>query len=111
MVFSICVNNTDDHLRNHGLIRNGSGWRLSPVFDVNPNPESASVRETSVFGETQREAALLASIESAEAFGLSHDLAAAIMKEVVSVIRSWSEYATAARIPRAEQSRFRWVFQ
>jgi serine/threonine-protein kinase HipA len=104
------VNNTDDHLRNHGLIRDGSGWRLSPVFDVNPNPEIASVRETSVFGETQREAALLASIENAETFGLSHDLAAAIMKEVTSATSAWRKYATAAKIPHAEQSRFQRVF-
>jgi serine/threonine-protein kinase HipA len=110
IVFSVCVNNTDDHLRNHGLTLSGSGWRLSPVFDVNPNPESTSVRETSVFGETQREAALLAAIGNAETFGLSHDLAAAIAKEVTAAVRSWNKYAAAAKIPRAEQSRFQQVF-
>jgi serine/threonine-protein kinase HipA len=111
VIFSVCVNNTDDHLRNHGLILNGSGWRLSPVFDVNPNPENASVRETSVLGETQREAALSAAIENAEVFGLSHDLATAVAKEVIAAIRSWSKYATTAKIPQAEQSRFRRVFE
>jgi serine/threonine-protein kinase HipA len=110
IAFSVCVNNTDDHLRNHGLILSGSGWRLSPLFDVNPNPENTSLRETSVFGETRREGALPALIGNAETFGLSYGLAVAIMKEVASAIRSWNKYATAAKISRAEQSRFQRVF-
>ena len=38
MAFSQLVHNTDDHLRNHGFILTSKGWRLSPMFDVNPNP-------------------------------------------------------------------------
>lgn len=38
MVFSHLINNTDDHLRNHGFLLTKTGWRLSPMFDVNPNP-------------------------------------------------------------------------
>ena len=37
IVFSMCVSNTDDHLRNHGFILTGKGWRLSPMYDVNPS--------------------------------------------------------------------------
>ncbi len=38
IVFSIAVSNTDDHLRNHGFLFSGKGLRLSPMYDVNPNP-------------------------------------------------------------------------
>lgn len=38
MAFSELVRNTDDHLRNHGFLLTEKGWRLSPMFDVNPNP-------------------------------------------------------------------------
>ena len=38
MAFSQLVHNTDDHLRNHGFLLTPNGWRLSPMFDVNPNP-------------------------------------------------------------------------
>jgi len=39
IVFSILISNTDDHLRNHGFLYQGSaGWRLSPAYDVNPVP-------------------------------------------------------------------------
>jgi len=39
LVFSVMVSNRDDHLRNHGFLREHGGWRLSPAFDINPNPE------------------------------------------------------------------------
>ena len=38
IVFSMAVTNTDDHLRNHGFLLTKNGWRLSPLYDVNPNP-------------------------------------------------------------------------
>lgn len=38
MVFSYFIDNTDDHLRNHGFLLTANGWRLAPMFDVNPNP-------------------------------------------------------------------------
>ena len=37
MAFSEHVRNTDDHLRNHGFLLTEKGWRLAPMFDVNPN--------------------------------------------------------------------------
>lgn len=39
MVFSYFIGNTDDHLRNHGFLLTPKGWRLAPMFDVNPNPD------------------------------------------------------------------------
>ena len=38
IVFSMAVNNTDDHLRNHAFILNENGWTLSPAYDINPVP-------------------------------------------------------------------------
>lgn len=35
VIFSICVNNCDDHLRNHGFLCRNENWELSPMFDVN----------------------------------------------------------------------------
>ena len=39
IVFNMAVSNTDDHLRNHGFLLLKEGWRLSPVFDVNPDAD------------------------------------------------------------------------
>jgi len=37
MVFGMLTNNYDDHLRNHGFLREDKSWRLSPAFDINPS--------------------------------------------------------------------------
>lgn len=37
VAFSICINNIDDHLRNHGFLLTNKGWLLSPAFDMNPS--------------------------------------------------------------------------
>lgn len=37
VVFNVAIANTDDHLRNHGFLLDGDRWRLSPLYDVNPN--------------------------------------------------------------------------
>ena len=34
IVFNVAINNTDDHLRNHGFIYQINGWELSPAFDL-----------------------------------------------------------------------------
>ena len=39
IVFNMAVSNTDDHLRNHGFLLINEGWHLSPLYDVNPNPD------------------------------------------------------------------------
>ena len=38
IVFSMAISNTDDHLRNHAFLLENNGWRLSPLYDVNPVP-------------------------------------------------------------------------
>lgn len=45
VMFGILIQNTDDHLRNHGfLAAPGGKWKLSPAFDVNPVPEGGTLK-------------------------------------------------------------------
>jgi len=101
--FSLAVNNTDDHLRNHGFLRDGSAWRLSPVFDVNPDPDIHTLRQTSVFGEVDRNAATEALIENVGAFGLTKKQAEQISKDIQGAMRSFGNYAARANL--TEESR------
>ena len=34
LVFNLAIGNTDDHLRNHGLLFDGGSWRFAPAFDL-----------------------------------------------------------------------------
>ena len=48
MVFNALVGNHDDHVRNHGLIHDGSSWRLSKAFDITPLPQFSGALAMSV---------------------------------------------------------------
>lgn len=56
IAFSILISNTDDHLRNHGFLRSGNGWALSPAFDLNPSPDGTGLLSTAIEDPRDRSA-------------------------------------------------------
>lgn len=92
VVLSVALHNTDDHLRNLGLIRKEGGWVLAPVFDVNINPAAARVRATSIFGEAGKN-----EVEGLDSFGeicgLSAEAKAQIVGETLASVRHWRAFA------------------
>ena len=92
VVLSVALHNTDDHLRNLGLIRKKSGWVLAPVFDVNINPVAARIRATSIFGEAGK-----SEVEGLDSFGeicgLSAEAKAQIVGETLASVRHWRAFA------------------
>ena len=109
IAFSIAANNTDDHLRNHGFLRVGAQWRLSPAFDVNPNPDAGAPRATSILGETGVGQAR-ALREAAPEFGLSAEQAKSIVAAVMRAMGSWRLAARRNRCREAEIHMFEPVF-
>ena len=69
IVFSMAVSNTDDHLRNHGFLLTPTGWRLAPLYDVNPDP--AGNRLSLNVSEYDNTIDLALALEVADYFGLS----------------------------------------
>ncbi len=88
ITFSIALHNTDDHLRNLGFLRVGRGWRLSPIFDVNPEPDPGAQRATGIFGETGR-AEARGLVEALPAFGLDLGTAQPIVHDVLGAVSQW----------------------
>jgi serine/threonine-protein kinase HipA len=101
VIFSVLTNNTDDHLRNHGFLRRGNAWQLSPAYDMNPNPESSETRATDVDPD-----GLNASIEAmssvAGIFRLSSDSTKEIVREVEIATRDWRQLASQFGADRQE---------
>lgn len=104
------ISNTDDHLRNHGFLRGQAGWRLSPAFDINPNPYREAFA-TSFGGDDTGSLAPL--VESAEFFRLDTDAVAGTLARLIAVIDEWeavalrlglSSAATAQMAPAFESS-------
>jgi serine/threonine-protein kinase HipA len=108
IVFSICVKNTDDHLRNHGFLLTEKGWLLSPAYDINPNEygKGLSLNIT----DTDNSLDLDLAMEVASYFRLSDDKASQIIQQVSAVVKDWKKVAADYKISNAEQERMSAAF-
>ena len=92
MVFNIFVSNDDDHLRNHGFVRDPQlpGWRLSPLYDVVPRPSVAFERQLHLQVGNQGKLATLDNAMSAYgAFTPQRTTAIAIIRRIWGELRQW----------------------
>lgn len=102
IVFSMAVSNTDDHLRNHGFLLTPAGWRLSPMFDVNPEPKGNFLSLNVTLDDSRMDPAL--AIEAASFFGFSKDEAAKEAKRILTVVGSaWRPVAESWGLSRHSQ--------
>ena len=102
-VLNVALHNTDDHLRNHGLVDTAGGWRLSPVFDINPNPALGEVRATSIAGAISATDEGAGLRELASACGLSPAESRERIARVVTAAESWARVAQQYEISDSEQ--------
>lgn len=88
MIFHAAVNNTDNHLRNFEILARADGWRLAPNFDTLPDPFIAPMA-TRMCRFQQRDISLDFINRTADAFGVSPDLA----KPILDTVAQAPEYA------------------
>ena len=84
-MFSICVSNTDDHLRNHGFILTPKGWVLSPAYDINPVATGMGLSLNISESDNSLDLALATDVR--EYFRLSADRAADIIADVCNAVK------------------------
>ena len=102
IVFSMAVSNTDDHLRNHGFLLTPNGWRLSPMFDVNPNPKGDFLSLDVTPNDSRIDPDL--AIAAASYFGLKKDEAAEEANQILSIVgRNWRPIAESYGISKDSQ--------
>jgi serine/threonine-protein kinase HipA len=92
MVFNIFVSNDDDHLRNHGFVRDPrlGGWRLSPLYDVVPRPGHAHERFLHLeVGAQGKLATLDNAVSHFAAFTASRQQATELVHQVWVQVRQW----------------------
>lgn len=101
IVFSMSITNTDDHLRNHAFILTKTGWKLSPMFDINPVPYG---KELSLNVDKDDNAISLdLAISVSPLFGIPADEARCIADKMLDTIHSsWEELAKKCNIPAAQ---------
>lgn len=101
VVFSICVSNCDDHLRNHGFLLQPNGWKLSPAYDINPDPTGTGLSLN--ISDEDNSLDLDLALEVAGYFRLSDGESKLILSEVADAVRGWRAAATTLGISRGEQ--------
>ena len=103
VLFTILMGNRDDHIRNHGFLREGNGWRLSPAFDINPNPEKAVHVLAIDDVETTPDSSLWR--DTAALYRINKKALSRIETEVRQAVAQWQEVARAQRASRGDISR------
>ncbi|WP_288372249.1 HipA domain-containing protein [uncultured Algoriphagus sp.] len=100
IVFSICVSNVDDHLRNHGFILDRGGWRLSPAYDINPVETGTGLKLN--ISESDNSLSLELAMEVIPYFRIKEKKALEIISEVRRSVRNWRSFAKEIGISNRE---------
>jgi len=109
VLFNVLIGNRDDHLRNHGFVRDTTGWRLSPAFDVNPN---ASKHEHGLTLDGKSAAPDLSRVmATAELYRLTAAQANDIQSEVRRPLADWKQVAQSYGLRGNEITRMGAVIQ
>ena len=110
IVFNICIGNSDDHLRNHGfLLRHSRDWKLSPVYDINPNPHARGLSLN--INEDSNALDLELALEVAKYFKVSKRDAKETVQDFADTISErWDIYASDYGISKSEQDYYSSAF-
>jgi serine/threonine-protein kinase HipA len=109
IVFNMAVSNTDDHLRNHGFILTAKGWKLSPLYDVNPVPYGDTLSLN--VNEEDNSISIDLAIETAPYFDVTKENAQKTAKDILSVVQSnWEKIAAGWGLSRGAIEHMRPAF-
>jgi serine/threonine-protein kinase HipA len=100
IVYNIAIKNTDDHLRNHGFILTGKGWKLSPAYDINPIYYGQGL--TLNISETDNSLDFDLALSVAPYFRIDEGTAGNIISKIKKAIQQWRKIAITYKISRPE---------
>ena len=103
VLFSVCVSNTDDHLRNHGFLYTEAGWTLSPAFDINANETGTGLKLNIDEEDNSLDIDLV--LKTAPNYLLSDKRTAEIKNEVITAVSNWRKIAAKHKISPTEIER------
>lgn len=102
-LFTVLISDKDNHLRNHGMVLQPTGWRLAPAYDMNPEAEKVLPRVLAISLDGVDDQATVAPLFThCEAFGLTLPVARTIARQMAQVVRDWRTYAARLRLPERE---------
>lgn len=88
LVFNLVAGNSDDHVKNHGVLHQGLGlWRLAPAFDLVAQLNSHTGYQELAILPGQHTSSLALAREAAPHFGLSSTRAEEIIQTIANMVR------------------------
>lgn len=107
MAYNALVGNGDDHPRNHGLVDDGAGWRLSPAFDITPLPGFARILAMGVAADGSQEASAPNLLASCAHFGVELRQGAAWLgRAAAHVADHWEQRLRECGVPTGQTAQF-----
>lgn len=94
-LFSVAAGNTDNHLRNHGFLHvpGVDAWRLSPAFDMNPDPTPGPKHHATSIDGSDAPASVAQVMAVAADFRLGPNDAERVARDVLGAVSEWREVA------------------
>jgi serine/threonine-protein kinase HipA len=110
--FTILISNTDDHLRNHGFLHErAESWRLSPAFDMNPNPAPGPKELSTAVDFDDFHASIDTLMGIAEYFRMDAEEAAGVLAKVARAVGHWRTTAISHGVSQAEIEKMKPAFE
>jgi len=103
VLFSVCVSNTDDHLRNHGFLYTEAGWTLSPAFDINANETGTGLKLNIDEEDNSLDIDLV--MRTAAHYLIDVERAEALRTGVLGAVSNWRKVAAKYAISTSEMER------
>ena len=109
VLFNVAVANRDDHLRNHGFIRESQGWRLAPAYDMNPSIKKDS--HVLALDEVSVEPELATVMATAEFYRVSVSQAQEDLARLRKVLATWEDRARLLGLSTEDRAELKDCFQ
>lgn len=111
IALTVLVNNVDDHWRNHAFLHSATGWRLSPLFDVNPSRQHGVIESRAISdSDDPGHRDLRNLLRTAGAYRLRDGEARDVLRRVAYAVASWDQVADRLGVAPAERERLTAAF-
>jgi len=113
MCFNALISNSDDHPRNHAIIAKNTEWKLSPAYDITPNPQISQERRELALkcGDYGRYANAENLLSQSKRFLIEQEEARKIVDEMEQLVKSsWYKIAKAEAVSESDCEKIQGAF-
>ncbi len=109
LIVNILVGNNDDHARNHAAFWDGKMLKLTPAYDICPQPRTGGISSQAMFIHKSINASQLKEcIAAAPQFKLSRREAILIIEEIANILlANWKSLCEESELSKVDQNLFR----